>query len=133
MLERLPKKDERVFNTKVNYIYQNFRFQRIRAAKKLANPRLNSITFITLRHWKGTTEYHKTKDILHVKRILGHKCVESTMVYINLDQSYFNQSNDDFTVRVAHNIEEVCRLTEVGFGYVTGEYSDGGKIFKRRK
>jgi hypothetical protein len=42
-------------------------------ARKLNNPRLLSITFTTFRHWKGTMEYHKTKDILHVKQLLGHK------------------------------------------------------------
>jgi len=29
-------------------------------------------------------EYHKTKDILHVKRVLGHKRIENTMVYTHL-------------------------------------------------
>lgn len=133
MLSRLPKKAERVFITNVDYMYQGFRIQRKRAATKLANPRLNKITFVTLRHWKGTMEYHKTKDILHVKGILGHKCIQSTMVYINLDQAYFNQVNEDFTVRVAHNVNESCQLVEVGFEYVTGDYTDGGKIFRKRK
>jgi site-specific recombinase XerC len=133
MLSRLPKKAERVFITNVDYMYQRFRIQRKRAAIKLANPRLQEITFVTLRHWKGTMEYHKTKDILHVKGILGHKCIQSTMVYINLDQAYFSQINEDFTVRVAHNVSESCQLVEAGFEYVTGDYTDGGKIFRKRK
>ena len=133
MLERLPKRAERVFITNVDYMYQRFRIQRKRAAMKLANPRLESITFVTLRHWKGTMEYHKTKDILHVKKVLGHKCIQSTMVYINLDQAYFNQPSEDFTVRVAHDANEACELVEAGFEYVTGEYSDGGKVFRKRK
>lgn len=77
--------------------------------------------------------YHKTKDILHVKGVLGHKCIQSTMVYINLDQAYLNQQSEDFTVRVAHNAGEASELVEAGFDYVTGEYSDGGKIFRKRK
>jgi len=39
----------------------------------------------------------------------------------------------EFTVRVANNVEEACRLIETGFEYVTGEYADGGKIFRKRK
>jgi integrase len=55
--------------------------QRKRTATKLANPRINQITFHTFRHWKATMEYHKTKDILHVIRILGHKNIKNTLIY----------------------------------------------------
>jgi hypothetical protein len=30
-------------------------------------------------------------------------------------------------------VEEACDLMEAGFEYVTGEYHDGGKIFRKRK
>lgn len=89
------------------------------------------ITFRTLRHWKGTTEYHKTKDILHVKRLLGHKSIQNTMVYINLEATIFPVSSDEFTVRVAKTLDEACKLVEVGFDYVTT--MDGCKIFRKRK
>jgi integrase len=50
--------------------YQHFlrNFEKVRkeAAKRLGNSRLNAITFRTLRHFKATVEYHRTKDILHV-------------------------------------------------------------------
>lgn len=78
-------------------------------------------------------EYHKTKDILHVKKLLGHKCIKSTMIYINLEAAAFIESKDEFTVRVANTVEEACKLIEVGFEYVTSEYNDGGKIFRKRK
>ena len=122
-----------MFITNVDHMYQRFRIQRKRVAMKLANPRLESITFVTLRHWKGTMEYHKTKDVLHVKGVLGHKCIQSTMVYINLDKAYFNQSSEDFTVRVAHNVDDAYELVEAGFEYVTSEYTDGGKVFRKPK
>jgi glycogen debranching enzyme len=115
-------------------MYANFYIQRKTAAKKFNNPRLLKITFVTLRHWKGTMEYHKTKDILHVKRILGHKRIDNTLIYINLENAIFKTPKDDeFTVRVAHNVKEACGLVEVGFQYVTGNYNDGGKIFRKRK
>jgi len=34
---------------------------------------------------------------------------------------------------VAKNVEEAKKLVKVGFEYVTGEYDDGGKIFRKRK
>jgi len=40
---------------------------------------------------------------------------------------------DEYHVKVARDAEEAVRLVEVGFKYVTGNYNDGGKIFRRRK
>jgi integrase len=87
-LETLPKKSERVFST--ISMYPNLYTQRKRATKKFNNPRLLKISFVTIRHWKGTMEYHRTKDILHVKQLLGHKQIQNTMVYINLENAVFN-------------------------------------------
>lgn len=101
--------------------------------RKLENPRLLDITFITFRHWFGTMEYRRTKDILHVQRLLGHKSIQNTLIYIDLESKLFTSQNDGFTVRVAHDVGEAATLIEAGFEYVTGEYSDGGKLFKRRK
>jgi len=92
------------------------------------------LTFVTLRHWKRTMGYHKTKDILYAKKLLGHKRVDNPLVYINLENAIFKTLKDDeFTVRVAHNVEEACNLVEVGFKYVAGDSNDGGKIFRKRK
>lgn len=52
-------------------------------------------------------EYHKTKDILHFMGLLGHKQVQNTLIYINLENAVFNDKrNDESTVRVADNVEE---------------------------
>ena len=67
-------------------------------------------------------------------KLLDHKSIKSTMKYINLEKAIFGElGNDEFTVRVAQNVKEACDLVEVGFEYVTGDYSDGGKIFRKRK
>jgi len=34
---------------------------------------------------------------------------------------------------VAKKVEETCKLVEVGSEYVAGEYSDGAKMFRKRK
>jgi len=99
----------------------------------MANPRLLEIKFTTLRHLFGTMEYHRTKDILHVQRLLGHKNIQNTLIYIDLENKLFKNSDDGFTARVAHNVGEAASLVEAGFEYVTGEYNDGGKIFRKRK
>ncbi|UCD95837.1 MAG: hypothetical protein JSV35_04840 [Candidatus Bathyarchaeota archaeon] len=71
--------------------------------------------------------------MLHVKHLLGHKSIQNTMVYINLEQAIFKAENEEFPVRVAHSAEEACKLVEVGFEYVTGTYADGGRIFRKHK
>ena len=71
---------------------------------------------------------------MHVKQLLGHKSIQNTLIYINLDKAIFQNTQDyEFTVRLADNVEEACALIEVGFEYVTGENKDGGKIFRKRK
>ena len=88
-------------------------------------------TFTTFRHWKGTMEYHKTHGLLHVKKLLGHENINSTMVYVNLEQAVFTSTNDEFHVATAKTVEEACKLVAVGFEYVTE--IDGVKIFRKRK
>lgn len=65
--------------------------------------------------------------------MLGHKRIENTMVYINLEKAIFSANSDEYYSAVAKSVEETCRLIESGFEYVTGEYNDGGKVFRKRK
>jgi len=92
--------------------------QRKAVAQKLNNPRLQRITFHTLRHWKGTMEFIDKKDIMHVKQILGHKTVTSTEIYINLAEALYLQPNDKFVCKIAHNEKEELELVEAGFTHV---------------
>lgn len=131
MLNSLHKNSEYIFNPNTKALRASFNKQRKRAAVKLNNPRLNQITFHTLRHWKGTMEYHKTKDPWHVKKILGHKSLQSTELYINIEQAIFQVTNDEYHVKVAHNLKEACALVEAGFEYVTD--MEDAKIFRKRK
>jgi hypothetical protein len=50
-----------------------------------------------------------------------------------MEQALFSSSSNEYHTKIALNQEEACKLIEVGFEYVTGEYSDGGKIFRKRK
>lgn len=105
--------------------------QRKQLATRLNNPRLSKIGFHTLRHWKGTMEYHATKDILHVKQILGHKSILSTMIYINLEAALFLQTDENFTCKVAHNEQEETELIEAGFQYINNRQDLA--FYKKRK
>jgi len=132
MLNSLPKKHEKVFgktskSTAITCLLRS----RKRIAKKLSNPRIAKIHFHLIRHWFGTMEYHKTHDPDHVRRLLGHRSLLSTQIYINIEQALFSDNNNDFHVKVAETVEECCALVEVGFEYVTE--MDGKKIFRKRK
>jgi len=127
MLNEMPKETINAFTYNTNAWIRNFARQRKKIAFKLKNSRLQQITFHTFRHWKATMEYHKTKDILHVKEILGHKSLNNTMLYTQL----INFKDDDFTASVAHSEEEACKLIEAGFDFVC-DYN-GNKIFRKRK
>ena len=129
MIKGLPKTSNRVFDGSLRHFRRSFRRQRKKIAEKLKNPRIGSINFHTLRHFKATMEYHRTKDILHVKQILGHRNINSTLLYTQL----VNFKENDYHVRVANNVKEACDLVKSGFQYVTGEYNDGGKIFRKPK
>jgi len=95
--------------------------------QKLHNPRLNEITFHTLRHFKATMEYHKTKDILHVKQLLGHKSINNTLIYTQL----VSFESNEFHVKTAKTVNEACELAKAGFDYFTT--MDDVQIFRKRK
>jgi integrase len=130
MLKRLQIKNEKIFPSR-NGAQTVFFRRRKQLAMKLQNPRLLKIGFHSFRHWKGTMEYHKTKDILHVERLLGHKNIQNTLIYVNIEQALFQNTNEEFHVATAKTVEEACRLIEVGFEYVNT--IDGVHIYRKRK
>jgi len=72
-------------------------------------------------------EYHKTKDILHVKQMLGHKGIENTLIYTQL----VTFENDDYYSAVAKTVDEAGALIEDGFEYVCTH--DSMMLFRKRK
>ena len=117
MLDALPRKDIRVFGPSTsNSMKGTFVRYRRKISVKLQNPRLLSIHFHTLRHWKATMEYHTTKDLLHVMAFLGHKKSDNTLLYVQLDEKLFaNPEDDQWTVKAVHNEVEAIKLGEIGF------------------
>jgi len=127
-LLKLPRKNEWLFASQ-NLDRFRWRYERARddLANKLENSRIHIIAFKSFRHWKATMEYHKTKDILHVQWLLGHKRLSNTLVYTHL----VNFESNDYVCKVAKTVDETNALIECGFEYVTE--IDGVRLFRKRK
>lgn len=76
-------------------------------------------------------EYRKTKDPWHVKKLLGHKNLQNTELYIHVEEALFNEQNSEYHVKLVDTIEEACKLLGVGFEYVIE--MEGKKLFRKRK
>jgi integrase/recombinase XerD len=126
-LSNQAKKSNLIFSCTAQGLGHSYRRQRRRIALKLGNPRIDQIKLHTFRHWKATMEYHRTKDILYVKQLLGHKKLENTLIYTQL----VNFQDDEFTCKVAKTVQEAAQLIEAGFDYVTD--IDNCKLFRKRK
>ena len=127
MLNSQPQKYPTVFLPNQDVLRKSFQRQRKRIAFKLQNQRLKQISFHTFRHFKATMEYHKTKDILHVMQLLGHRNIKNTLIYTHLVKF----KNDDYIAKVAHSEKEICQLIELGYQYVC-DYNNN-KIFRKLK
>ena len=72
-------------------------------------------------------EYQKTKNMLHVMDLLGHRNIESTLVYTHL----IDFEGDEYHSAVAKSVEEARKLLETGFEYVCQK--DDIMLFRKRK
>ena len=72
-------------------------------------------------------ECQRTKDILYVMRLLGHKSISNTLIYTQMVQF----KNDEYQSAASHTIEEAQQLIEAGYEYVTE--LDGVKLFRKQK
>jgi hypothetical protein len=71
--------------------------------------------------------YHQTRNILLVKKLLGHKKIENTMKYTQLIQ--FKDS--EYEVTSATTVEKAKAVLAAGFEYVTEK--DGIMLFRKPK
>jgi len=127
MLNSLPRTGERIFPTTYTVMNRIFWRMKKRVANIVENPRLKAVTFNTFRHWGATMIYHQTRNLLLVKKILGHKRIDSTLRYTQL----VCLKEDEYDVTAATTIEEDQELLKAGFEYVT-ERNDI-KLYRRPK
>jgi integrase len=120
--------NDRLFPTESEHISESYRRLRNTLARKLQDPTFLTIRLYDFRHFKASMEYHKTKDLLHVKALLGHKDLRTTLRYTQLLEAL---ASDEYHCSTAKDIKEATNLIENGFEYVTE--IDGLKLFRKRK
>ena len=74
-------------------------------------------------------EYAKTKNILHVMQILGHKNINNTMMYTQLIQF----ESDEYHHANAKTLEEENGLIDAGFEFVRYREEDRVALYRKRK
>jgi len=119
--------NDKLFKGTADDYGKHYRQMRNQLAKKLNNPSLKTIRLYDFRHYYATTLYAKTRDILYVKQQMGHKKIETTLIYTQL----LNLNDDEWTCKTANNVTQVTQLIENGFEYITE--MDGLKLFRKRK
>jgi len=72
-------------------------------------------------------EYAKTRDIIHVMKMLGHRNIQNTLIYTQL----VNFQSDEYYSAVAKTVDEARKLVESGFTFVCD--IEGMKVFSKRK
>lgn len=73
-------------------------------------------------------EYHRTKDILYVMKLLGHKNIANALIYTQLVEF---EDIDAYHSAIASNVDEAKKLIESGFEYVCNH--DNVMLFTKRK
>jgi integrase len=111
MLNALPKTSELVFPVSYRNIAQCYKMLRRKVSQAKNNQRILKITLTTFRHWGATMLYYQSRNILLVKKTLGHKKIENTMKYTQLIQF----KDDDFEVASASTVEEAKELGKAGW------------------
>lgn len=109
------------------YIRKMWIKHRNKVATKLQDIAVKNIRLYDLRHYYATTLYAKTKLILLVKQQLGHKKLETTMIYTQLTDF----SEEDYTCKAVNTIADAIKLIESGYEYVNE--IDGFKLYRKRK
>ena len=128
MLKRLSKKYSPYVFSPNSKIYKNaLRIARNRLAEQLQDARFKLVHPHTFRHFKGTIEYAKTKDLLHVMQVLGHRNIQNTLIYTHLAKF----EGDEFHHAIAKTVEEAGKLVDAGFEFVCD--FNGDKLFRKRK
>ena len=107
---------------------KHYRLHRNQLADRLHKPELKSIRLYDFRHYFATSLYARTRDILLVKQQLGHRKIETTLIYTQL----LNLNDDEWTCKATTNTKQAQDLVENGFEYVTTT-PDKLMLFRKRK
>lgn len=128
MLGRLPR------NEKQTYIFPKrgrntrrvcFSKRMERLARLTSNNRYRKIHFHTFRHVFALRTYHRIKDALIVKTLLGHKSLMTTQRYLEIyAQIYGTDQPDQFVTKIAATKEERINLMNDGWEFIKNDGDD---------
>jgi integrase len=127
VLRRKLNQSDSLFKMSSSSISNDYRRVRNRLAQKLGDASLTSIRLYDFRHFKASMEYHRTKDLLHVKQLLGHKDLRTTLRYTQL----IDFGSEEYHSATAKSVSEAAKLIEQGFDFVCDV--DTVKLFRKRK
>lgn len=74
-------------------------------------------------------DFCETKSPVLVKELLGHRTLDTTLLYIQTEKCLFKEDNENFIVKTVKNADEIQELLEVGFEYVCEK---GDLVFFRK-
>jgi len=126
--ERKLNPTDKIFKGDSENYGKYYRKHRNNLAERLHKPELKQIRLYDFRHYFATRLYAKTRDILLVKRQMGHRKIETTLKYVQLLSL---NEDEEYTCKTSQTIEEDAQLIENGFQFVTER--DGYKLFRKRK
>lgn len=121
------QQNDKLFNGKPSDYTNAFRRMKHRLAKKLHDPTIETIRLYDLRHYFATMLYAKTNKLLYVMQQMGHKHIETTMIYTQL----LDMNDPEYLCETATNIEEAKKLLALGYDYI--QEKDGISIYRKRK
>ena len=131
MLNALPKINDYIFG-KTSLDNHRWRYDRQKTAlaKKLQNPRLKQVHFHTFRHYYATRLFNETKSLPLVKEKLGHRNINSTMVYTHIVE--FDEESQNYHHAIAKDEKEAGELIDNGWTYILTT-PQGVMMFRKRK
>jgi len=127
----LPRANDYIFgNTNLTAHRWNYDRQKAALANKLQNPRLKQIHFHTFRHDYATRLFNETKSLPLVKEKLGHRNINSTMVYTHIVE--FDEESQNYHHAIARDEKEAGQLIDNGWTYICTT-PQNIMMFRRRK
>ncbi len=123
-----PTPNTKIFRGTPQTYGPSYRRARNNLANKLNDYTLKTIRLYDFRHYFATKLYAKTRDILYVKQQMGHKSIDTTLIYVQLID---NTQEEEYTCKTATNAKEAIELTESGFEYT--QEIDGISLYRKRK
>jgi integrase len=128
MIGRLPRKEKQTYifpKRGRNTRRVSFSKRMERLARLTSNNRYRKIHFHTFRHVFALRTYHRIKDALIVKTLLGHKSLMTTQRYLEIyAQIYGTDKPDQFVTKIAVTKEERITLINDGWTFIKNDGDD---------